>query len=258
MSRHYGPKVATANAVFMSDFAAGVTVDGSANVFVRYANIIMTPINPSYVTVANGFVTYDRAASANSTTKFTAGGCHTSGNISTIPGIRYNEFYYKDYYTFEIWFRINDIAPSNYDGTETNSVLAGHRGYNIGYAYNSAGNIFYGHWNGSSTFVTVFNFNNGSDISPGQWYQIAVTRNNTTYKKYVNGRYITSNTVAAPAINTGVSNSSAFGLGAEYAAGSNFLYYAKASMGPVRMYERDLTDAEIADNFAATRGRFNI
>lgn len=258
MSKHYGPKIATANAVLMTDFAVPATVDGSANVYAQYANIVMTPINPSYVTIANGFVTYDRAASANSTTKHTAGGCHSSGNISTVPGIRYNEFYYKDYYTFEIWFRINDITASNYDATETNSFLAGHRGYNIGYAYNNVGDIFYGHWNGSGSFVTVFNFNNPEEILQGQWYQTAVTRNNTTYKKYINGRYITSNTVAAPAINTGVSNSSPLCFGAEYSAGANYLYYAKASMGPIRMYERDLTDAEIADNFAASRGRFGI
>lgn len=258
MARYYGPKVVTANAVMLIDFASNNVINASENVYAYVANISLTATNPSFVSIANTYVTYDRAASANSTTKGTAGGCHVSGNISAVPGIRYNEFYYKNNYTFELWFRINDNTASNYDGTETNSFLAGHRGYNIGYAYNNSGQIFYGHWDTSASFVTVFNFSNPSEIAQGQWYQVVVTRNGTTYKKYINGNFITSNTVSAPGINTGASNSNPFCLGAEYAVGQDYLYFAKASIGPVRMYERDLTQEEIEINFAASRGRFGI
>lgn len=256
MSKHYGPTVVTTNAVFMVDFSVPASVNTSTNnVFAYYANIVMTATNPSYVSVANGIVTYDRALTANSVEKPTAGGYHSSGNISTVPNIRYNEFYYTDH-TFEVWVRPNDVSASNYDGTELNSFIAGHKGYNIGYTMGNGNLIYYSLWDNTTAF-TVFNFSIPSEIQQGVWHQLVVTRSGTNYKKYLNGKYVANFTRAAPGINTGVSNSAALTFGAQGGSG-NFIYYSKISIGAVRMYNRALDDGEILSNFAATRGKFGL
>ena len=125
MARHYNPRVATANLLLMVDFSNQNYVNSSTlSVTSPYSNLTLTAPGPTYVSIANGFATYTHAASANSTTKAAAGGYHISPDMSNVVGLRYNEFYYNDH-TFEVWARINDPNPSNFDGTETNSFLLG-------------------------------------------------------------------------------------------------------------------------------------
>ena len=256
MARYYGSKIVTANAVLVVDFASPSAVNSTNNnVFAYYANIVMTATNPSYVSISNGVVTYSRALTANSIEKQTSGGVHSSGDISNVPGIRYNEFYYNDH-TFEIWFRINDFTATNYDANEASSMLAGHRGYNIGYSYNST-TMWYNIWDTSAGGYNIFSFNKNTEIVQGNWYQIAVTRAGTDYKKYINGQFIASNTHAAPGINTGVANSTPLCVGG-LNTGLQFFWYSNSSVSAVRMYNRALTDEEIFQNFESTRGRFGI
>ena len=256
MGRHYNPRVVTANAVLIIDFANPSAVDVSTgNIFAYGANIVMTATNPSYINVANGFATYGRAATTNSTEKLTSGGLHASGNITNVEGIRYNEFYYNDH-TFEVWFKIRDWNPSNYDANEQSSHLVGHRGYNIGYSYSST-KLTYNIWDTSASGFYIFDFLKNTEIVQDQWYQAVVTRSGTDYKKYINGEFSQSNTHAAPAINTGVANSTPLSIGAISGA-ANFIWHSNSSVAAVRMYNRALTDEEIYINFAATRGRFGI
>lgn len=260
MGRHYNPKIVTANLLFLADFANPAFVNNSTlSITSPYSNLTLTAFNaPTYVNVSNGVVTYSRAATANSVEKPTAGGYHISPNMSSVVGLRYNEFYYNDH-TFEIWVKISDTSSTNYDGTENNSFLAGHRGYNIGYQYNSS-TIYYNIWDTSAASFAAFNFdfNSSTGIQVGAWTQLVVTREGTNYKKYVNGKYIDANTRAAPGINTGTSNAATLSFGAHWASGQNFLYYSNSSISNVKMYNRALTGEEVAINFAATRGRFGI
>lgn len=255
----YNTKIVTANLLCLVDFANPRNVNTtSKTVKSDFSNLTFSPAaNLSYVTLSNNYVTYSRAASANSVEKPTAGGYHISPNMSTYTGLRYNEFYYNDH-TFEVWCKILDNNPSNYDVTENNSFLAGHRGYNIGYTYNSS-TIYYIIWNTSSAYITPFNFVFGSEIVVGNWYQLAIVRSGNNYYKYINGEYKAANTSApSPSINGGVSNSATIGIGAQWASGQNYLYYANAAVGGIKMYNRALSNDEIQQNFTAYRGRYGI
>ena len=125
----------------------------------------------------------------------------------------------------------------------------------------SAGN---GHFrfiqNGSSISVT-FRTPGGSStelvgvatpINTGEWYHSTFTRSGTTFKAYLDGVLVGTNT------NTNFTNSSGMsviriGYSAD-ADGADRTF--EGSVGPVTIYQKTLTDAEVEQNYEATKTRF--
>lgn len=99
---------------------------------------------------------------------------------------------------------------------------------------------------------TLVNYN--TSINLDQWYHCAFTRQEDTFKAYLNGKLGATNT------NVNFTNSSGMtsiriGYSADYDASDRTF---EGSVGPVSIYAEELTADEIKINFEAMRGRYNI
>lgn len=103
---------------------------------------------------------------------------------------------------------------------------------------------------GSSTYLV----NYSTTINSNQWYHCAFTRSGTTFKAYLNGVLGATNT------NTNFSGSNGMtviriGYSADYDAADRTF---EGSVGPVMIHTKQLTDAEVLQNFSAQKGRFGL
>ena len=102
--------------------------------------------------------------------------------------------------------------------------------------------------NGSKTGDGVYSWN------LNQWYHLVATRISSTVALYRDG---VSLTVATGATNTGdVAAISAFLLGNQYKSAA-YKHDFQGDMGPIRIYNKGLTAAEVLQNYNATKGRFS-
>lgn len=262
MGTNYNPKAVSDSVLCSLDFK-NVKNYNSDNLTGRCSitGLPFTTNNSSYVTVTDGYATFDRAASAPTLAeKSVAGGVFKTNNLfnSSYSSIKYNSFYYNDH-TVEILFRINDASPSNYDATETSSSLLSHRGYNNGLNYNTT-NIQYSIWNGGAGGITIFSWSIANESPVGKWNHIGVTRSGDNWTKYTKGLAI-STTTQSLSTNPNMNSNNGLGdigLGGTLVNNANFQYYAKCSIALFRMYSRALTADEMLQNFRATQGRFNL
>ena len=215
---------------------------------------------PSYVAVnsVGGYVDFTRSMVAPK----------VGGGMRTIPltgtPMSYDTFLYNNH-TWEVWVKINNINPTNIDGTEGFSVIACYPGYHSGLMYTATRLDYYITSTGpNGVLCASWTLGlTGQQINQGQWYQIAVTRSGNVFTPYVNGVQLgTGNTIVTinPAANTNVlwvaqavTNQSPNPPGA-----SSYVYYADLSFGLMRMYNAALTATDIAQNFNVNRMRFNI
>ena len=101
--------------------------------------------------------------------------------------------------------------------------------------------------NGSKTGDGVYSW------STDQWYHLVATRISSTVALYRDG---VSLTVATGATNTGdVAAISTFLLGNQYKSGEK-KHDFQGDMGPIRIYNKGLTAAEVLQNYEATKPRF--
>lgn len=210
---------------------------------------------PQYATLTNSDITFTRTASTpkwGGTLKTVGTGSLTSGN-----------FLYNNH-TWEIWFKINDITPGGYDGTENSmSNLACFRGSHAGFLYSSS--VFrYSFWdNTGPTEYSVCSWTlgtSGTQIIQGNWYQVTITRNGNVFTPYVNGIATGSGSTRSFTAYAGTSSDILLGgaQGPQIPGGSSYNYYPKNTVANMKMYNRALTASEILQNFNALRGRFGI
>lgn len=101
---------------------------------------------------------------------------------------------------------------------------------------------------GSSTYLVDY----ATTINTGEWYHCAFTRSGTTFKGYLDGNLVATNT------NTNFSNSQGMtairiGYSADYDAADRTF---EGSVGPLSIYESTLTDSQVLQNYNAQKGRF--
>lgn len=253
MGRSHSPQIVTNGLLLSLDFANPKNyISGTS------ANTSINPYNctfkngATYNTVANGVITFTRAATV--TTKANdGGGVYTPALPSPLAG---NNFLYNDF-SWEIWFKINDRNPSNFDANEQSSAIAMYKGYNSGFEYN-ASTLRFSVWDGITAGYTASSWTVGTtsqQVIQGNWYQIAVTKSGSTFTPYLNGAQVgTGNTVSISNTNSGVAN--LLGIGSVNAA--NFIWYSKMDFSNMKMYNRTLSLDEIKQNFNAHRGRFGL
>lgn len=265
MSCFSGPEITDDNLVMSIDFANRKNFNPTTNVVVATAlnDVTWERRNPEWISFLNNAIVFTRnsATSLSVADKNFAGGCiKTTGNLFTVAtasATHYHIFYYNDH-TFEVWFQINNSAPSNYDATEVVSTIAGHSGYDNGFSY-SANFIDYVVWNGSSGGNTIFSWSVGasSEVRPNQWHQVVATRSGNTWRKYLDGKYV-SETTQNPAVNPLIYGLGDISIGSTWENNANFQYYSVSTISNVKMYNRSLSNTEIFQNFNALRSRFGI
>jgi hypothetical protein len=207
---------------------------------------------------SNGTIQFTRSAS----TPKDGGGL--VGNYPTGP-LSPGNFLYNDH-TWEIWFKINDITPGSYDGTEGWSALAVYQGYHQGFYYTSNAMDYY-IWDYDGVTASAFLCSrwtlgtSGTQLIQGNWYQLVVTNNNKTFTPYMNGVQLGTGYTATNLRFNNLYQGGVIGIGkaAAVAAGlGSYIYYSKSTFGGMKMYNRALRADEVLQNFNAQRGRYGL
>lgn len=241
----------------VSAMTSGTIINGMALSFT--GNVPATYIT-SFGTGTGGAGTYNINKSVTQGSIAMTGAYKIGGNmvVTGSGALASNTYLYNDH-TTEVWARINDRNPANYDGYEGASILATYSGYHSMFYYGS-NYIRYAIWdNTGPTEKTTSDLTvgtSGTDIIQGQWFQVVVTKSGTTFKTYLNGVLKYTNTITSTAL-TGVTNSLRLGAAGDGNTGA-FYYYAKNNIGCLKMYNTALTTEEISQNFNALRGRYSI
>jgi len=258
MGLYHSPRVVTANLLLSIDMAniksypnTGITI---TNLAATNTNSIMTLVDSSYYTVANGTVQFTRTTAP---TAKDGGGINSNQLTNALSS---QNFLYNDH-TWEVWARIDDRNPGNYDGTEGDSVLSVYLGYHAGFMY-TASNMRYYLWNNASGVIPVsWTLGaSGAQINQGSWFQIAVTKSGNVFTPYVNGVNLGTGSTTSITYQAGITGN-VIGIGKSYdrAAGTaTYIFYSKSTFSHMRMYNRALSATEIKQNFDANRGRFGL
>ena len=167
-----------------------------------------------------------------------------SGNSGTVVFTDYKPTtLHTDSYSLEIWFTVRTGG-----GFET--LFSQGVGFQT-YAKDSKLEIYQSN-NGSAYNILNGTKNDTAIGSVGDWCQFVIHRSGSTITFFVNG--------AADGTVTGLSSTvSATNQSHQYFgtySGSNYLY--AGDIGPVRIYNRALTVAEINQNFNQQRNRFGV
>jgi len=142
--------------------------------------------------------------------------------------------------TLEMWFYKTSSTGQYFTDARNNGgqwFLSNYTSDNINYTDTLTYN-FDATYNASST-----NFLN-------QWFHMIVTSDSTGSKLYLNGAEVT------PLL----SNSLDEDLGVNFRIGTRYTDSSRwtGKMGPIRIYNKVLTSAEVLSNFASTKGRFGL
>jgi hypothetical protein len=143
--------------------------------------------------------------------------------------------------TVEFWFKVN--TPTNaylwhidgIDNPELRLYFGGAGNLNAYYAFYDAG---------------AYASSGEYAYSASTWYCMSATLQNNSVKTYFNGRLVAYGTGT---YNGGTANTHRFGIYPRANTGA-----AAASIGSYRFYNRILNNAEISNNYYATKARFGL
>jgi len=234
MAFHYNPRIVTDGLTFCLDGANIKSYPGSGTtVFDLTTNGNDTPISNG-PTFNNGYWTF------NGTTQYMS--------VPNEDGI--TNFTENDNYTVSFWF--NPASTQNDTGNNDNDVVEkwnGGAGYPFVFRYyRSNETIQAAVWDGSSGEGISLS------ISSDTWWNITGVFNwsNSQLKLYTNGGY--HNTNSRSLSKTGISNNHPISI---MRRGNNY-NYTTGSFASLMVYNRALSDAEVKQNFNATRKRFGL
>lgn len=262
MGLFHSPEVVTSNLLLSLDFRnpANYTSGNSANAIGTTLTLNRTNPSTSYATYnsSTGTVTFSRlAGTATQAVKQTAGD-QFLGAV-TLTALKPHVFLYNDF-TWEVWFKPNNLSPSGYDATEGVSAVCLFRGWHQGFYY-TASDMRFGILSSSGPTFYEFLVSNGvNTLVQGNWHQVAVTRKDNLYTMYFNGVSRGTGTYNATAISEGAYTSNDLTIGgAKWTGGTaDYCWWSFMEFSNVKMYNKALTAAEIAQNFDALRGRFGL
>ncbi len=165
-------------------------------------------------------------------------------------------------HTTEVWFKINDINPTNYDATEVCSALIVYQGYHNMFYYSNTTfsyNVWYKQAGVNypiSADITVGNSN--AEILPNVWYQAIATKTSSTIKLYINGSLKATAAIPYTTISDQVTNYLNISTAVPLPSGTTYKWKSDCTISAIRMYNRALSAQEVSYNFNALRGRFGI
>jgi hypothetical protein len=176
---------------------------------------------------------------------------HTGSGALAVATYLYND------HTTEIWAKINDRNPTNYDATETQGALFVYRGYHSMFQYSSTA-LNYGIYSGTTfrNWITPTLGTSGTDIIQGQWFHAVAIRSGNNLSSYINGQLkgtavIDTSGGASVVLNT-------IRMGMANPSNEGYSWHTNANVAAARMYRRALTAAEIQQNYIATKSRFGL
>lgn len=157
-------------------------------------------------------------------------------------------------FTFGGWFKTNSTYSSflvgrgmDGFGSGWNLTLSGSPGNKVGFSVVPTSGTIVGAVHGGQ-----INISGTSTIQSNTWYNVyAVWKPNNFVKLYVNGVLEVTYSITIPSV-----RSSTVGWGINRVHTSN--YFQKSIVGAFHVYDRDLSDSEILQNFNAQRSKYNV
>lgn len=191
-----------------------------------------------------------------------SGGWATLTTTST--DLAASTFLYQDH-TMELWARIRNINPTNHDANETIAGLVIVTGQHCGFMYwggPTAGyTVGYQIWNGNSAIVSA-EFRGGTTgtepVVQGRWHQLVATRSGLTLTCFVDGVLVATARALTASWTQGGAVGNTMKICQGNAPASSWTYAGDADIALLRCYKTVLTQAQILENYAATRGRFGL
>jgi hypothetical protein len=191
------------------------------------------------ITTSGGIRYYQYTGTTAPAAAFLGGGFHV---LNVTPA--------TDYSTTSAWFNNNTSSPkvmalgsTGWENSQYQGVELYLNGLAIGYM---STRITTGANTSNSDLHSVYNYN--------QWYQLTQTFDGTTQKMYINGSFYTSTS------KSGVQNkpNRSYAIGASYTGNGNPQIFLNAALGHYLIYNRALTDAEVLQNYNATKAKFGL
>ena len=246
----YNPRTITDGLVLCLDAANSKSYPGSGTTWTDLSGRgnNFTLVNPSYYSYSSsngGSIAFTRTTSPTPED----GGYATLNTV----GILTAGNYLHNNHTTEVWFKSNDRNPTNYNGTETVSVIATYTGFHNMWYYDST-SYRYTIWGKTAGVNNNYELS-FSDTSSGVWTQLVAVRNGTTLTLYKNGVSQTSGTITAGTEGTPSNNIIRIAT-ANY--GGDYSWHSNLNFSSLKMYTRALTASEVSQNFNALRGRYGI
>jgi hypothetical protein len=149
--------------------------------------------------------------------------------------------------TLETWFK----TP----GTGSGQTLGGIFGftYGIDCSINANGTIRTGYNNSPSSSILVQT--SGQNYYDNKWHHVVSQTSGYTTYLYLDGVLMGQTSNVNPWPGTSYWPTNQLNIGRN---NNNVMYYFSGSIGPVRIYNRVLTQAEVLQNYNATKTRFNL
>lgn len=227
MSLAHSPSIVTSGLVLYLDAANSKSYPGSGTTWNDVSgggNVGTLAGGPTFSTTSGGIISFDG-----------------SNDIVTIPN---NVSLDTQTPTVEVWVRTN--------ATNQNGFWF-EKGYvNSQYSlFQEGGSI---QWRMYIGGITQLSTNTATYMNTSSWYQVIGTFTTGRRRLYINGVLVNSDTQVGTINNdTGGMSLGAFGG----TSGTNAYFY-NGSLSICRVYNRELSAAEILQNFNAMRGRFNV
>ena len=183
----------------------------------------------------------------------------SNGGVLTFNGSQYgtipaaSSLAFNDNFTISSWVKVTAFNGTGYNGIAGRfGPTTNFGGYELECNNQNGGNKF-GFVVGNNGGASINNFRRiNSDIifSFNLWYHVVGTNISGLNKLYVNGQ-VQSTTYT---FNVVTNSSQLFAIGRIYA--DNNQYYHIGNIANISVYNRGLTDAEVLQNYNATKGRF--
>jgi len=158
---------------------------------------------------------------------------------------------YTDNFTVESIFKVADL-PTNvgtYCGAKYPIISNWDWGYNMFVASNGKASIAVYSGNSESTQISTI------QSVVGSFVHVAFKKSGTSLSLYLNGSLVETKTMTSN--NVYYQASYPFTIGGYLGCGGEY-FYGKSTIGIVRVYSKALSDAEVLQNFNATKSRFGL
>ena len=200
---------------------------------------------------SNNAIVFNRNNAANTGTLFT---------LSNIANQLKIENFLASSFTIEVWCLPQTLSGSNFDVTEVVQSLVTWPGYHNNMGFNQNSTTFASVWNPTLTSAFVID-STGSLLSISSFNQVigVVNRGTTTSLGYINGTQVYSTGSIPSSTMTSAQGTppNILNIGAARNT-STYKWFYTGSIAIVKLYNRALSTAEIAQNYNAQKSRFNL
>ena len=226
MSLQHSPRIVTNGLVLCLDAGSRKSYPGSGTVWNELSNNMSAELvnSPTFNSQNNGFfqfVTDDYTRIPNNTTLDTQ-----------TPSV-------------EVWIKTNTTNQNGFwfeKGTVNSQYSLFQSSVTLLWRQNIGGTLI-------DLNITTSNF-----INTSSWYQVVGTFTSGRRRLYINGNLVNSDTQTG----TISTNSGGMSIGVYGGYSGARGYYYNGSLAVCRVYNKELTPAEVLQNYNATKGRFRL